>query len=215
MGSVDDFLPRARALERPRVLELGTKRSKPDRCTRHDQLLPNAGEYLGTDIEDGTDVDVVADLHRLSEVAGVESFDVILSFSTFEHLRYPHIAAHEIMKSLRVGGLLFIQTHQTFCLHSFPCDYFRFSTDALASLFGTQMGFRVVGVEYRFPAEIHAPEVGVQRDAYLNVHLFGEKIAKTPDHYVYDLGPKTGLWKGSLDRVEEPHAVQGSDAASR
>ena len=192
MITMADFLPRARALVRPRVLELGVLRSVRSRPTRHEDLLPNAGEYLGTDIQDGTDVDIVADLHVLSDVVGHESFDIVLSFSTFEHIKYPHIAAHELMKVLKVGGLLFIQTHQTFALHAYPNDYYRFSTAALASLFGDQMGFQVHATDYQFPAEIHSKELGVQREAYLNTHLFGEKIAVTPDHYVYDFESKAG-----------------------
>lgn len=198
MTTVEDFLPRARALDKPRVLELGTLRSDPARSTRHEELLPNTGEFIGTDIAGGTDVDIVADVHFLSEVVGRESFDVILSFSTFEHIKYPHIAAHEIMKTLKVGGLLFIQTHQTFPLHAYPKDYYRFSTDALASLFGDGMGLHVVATSYRFPAEIHSKEIGVQRNAFLNTHLFGEKIAPTPDQYVYDFESSAGKRIGTL-----------------
>ena len=198
MNRVREFLPRARALDRPRVLELGTRRSDPERKTMHDDLLLNAGEFLGTDLEPGIDVDIVADAHVLSQVVGEESFDVILSFSTFEHIKYPHIAAHEIMKTLRVGGLLFIQTHQTFPLHNYPCDYFRFSTDALASLFPPGMGFEVIGTEYQFPAEIHSQESGIHLEAWLNVHLFGEKTGPTPAHYVYDFGALAGRRHGLL-----------------
>lgn len=69
MGSVTDFLPRARTLDSPRVLELGTKRSIESRSTRHEFLLPNAGEWIGTDVEAGVDVDVVADAHAPPELS--------------------------------------------------------------------------------------------------------------------------------------------------
>jgi hypothetical protein len=192
VASVDDFLPRVRALEAPRVLELGTLRSDASRSTRHQKLIPNAGEYIGTDFVAGPDVDVVADVHVLSEVVGPESFDIIVSFSTFEHIKYPHIAAHQIMKTLKVGGLLFIQTHQTFKLHAFPNDYFRFSTDALASMFSERMGFQVVATGYKFPAEIHSKEDGVQGSAFLNTHLYGEKLTATPDEYIYEFESAAG-----------------------
>lgn len=198
MSSVGDFLPRARSMHEPRILELGTRRSDPDKSTRHDDLISNAGEFIGTDFQDGIDVDVVADVHVLSEVFGEKTFDIVLSFSTLEHIKYPHVAAHEIMKTLKVGGLLFIQTHQTFPLHSFPSDYFRFSVDALANLFGTRMGFVVLGTEYQFPVEIHSDELGILNDAYLNVHLYGEKIGETPAEYIYDFGPKIGVKLASL-----------------
>src|SRR5262245_32449666 len=121
---LEDFLARCRTLKSPRVLELGTRRSVASRSTRHDDWVPHAREYLGTDRAAGADVDLVADVHGLSAVTGVEQFDVVISCSTFEHFKYPHRAAHEVMKVLRLGGVLFIQTHQSFPLHAYPQDYF-------------------------------------------------------------------------------------------
>lgn len=183
-----NFVMRCRSLKQPRVLELGTGRSVSTRSTRHDEWVPHAAEYLGADIEAGVDVDLVADVHYLSATVGVEQFDVIISCSTFEHFKYPHRAAHEVMKVLRVGGLIFIQTHQTFPLHAYPYDYFRFSREALAGLFGTKMGFQVITTDYEYPAEIHSPQTPDSQllPAFLNVLLFGEKVGKTPDSYIYE-----------------------------
>lgn len=184
-----ELVSRARDLERPRVLELGTLRSEPERSTLHRDLIPHAAEHLGTDLAAGPDVDLVADVHRLTAVTGAERFEVILSFSTFEHLKYPHLAAHELMKALTVGGLLFIQTHQAYPLHAYPHDYFRYSREALAGLFGTEMGFRVVATDYEFPAAIRARQVPAlaHRESWLNVRLLGGKVAPTPDLYRYEL----------------------------
>lgn len=184
-----DFIARCAELQAPRVLELGTLQSVPGRSTLHRDWVPHASEFLGTDIEAGADVDLVADLHRLSQVVGAESFDVILSASTFEHLKYPTLAAHEIMKTLRVGGLLFIQTHQSFPLHGYPSDFFRFSQDALASLFGTSMGFRVEATDYDFPVRLYSRRMpGIQvLPSFLNVTLWGDKTAPTPEEYRYEL----------------------------
>ncbi len=185
---LDNFVRRCQAMESPRVLELGTKRSIASRSTRHDVWIPNAGEYLGTDIESGEDVDLVADVHRLTQTTGEEQFDVIISCSTFEHFKYPHRAAHEVMKALRIGGVLFIQTHQSFPLHAYPYDYFRFSREALTGLFGVQMGFRVLSSDYEFPAKIcsqREPAIADQ-PSFLNVRLFGEKVGKTPQEYIFE-----------------------------
>src|SRR4051794_18601882 len=183
------FVARCAGLPSPSVLELGTLQSQPGRSTMHRDWVPHASEFLGTDVEAGPDVDIVADLHRLSEGVGAESFDVILSASTFEHLKYPTLAAHELMKSLRIGGVLFVQTHQSFPLHGYPSDYFRFSQQALASLFGTEMGFRVVATDYDFPVRLYARRMpGVQlMPAFLNTTLWGEKEAATPEKYRHEL----------------------------
>jgi hypothetical protein len=183
------FIARCLELSSPSVLELGSLQSVAGRSTLHRDWVPHAGEFLGTDIQEGPDVDIVADLHRLSDVVGPERFDVIISASTFEHLKYPTVAAHELMKALTVGGLLFIQTHQSFPLHGYPNDYFRFSQDALASLFGTQMGFEIVGTDYDFPVRLFArrfPNTEYM-PAYLNTTLWGIKRAPTPAEYRYEL----------------------------
>ena len=119
----------------------------------------------------------------------VERFDVVLSASTFEHLKYPHLAAHELMKALKVGGLLYIQTHQSFPLHGYPSDYFRFSQDALAGLFGTSMGFEVVATNYDFPVYLYNRRGNATQrlPAFLNTTLWGEKRSTTPDEYRYEL----------------------------
>jgi SAM-dependent methyltransferase len=183
------FMARCGALDAPSVLELGTKRSVPGRSTMHRDWVPHASEFLGTDVEDGADVDIVADAHRLSAAVGEERFDVILSCSTFEHLKYPTLAAHEIMKSLKVGGVLYVQTHQSFPLHGYPSDYFRFSQEALASLFGTTMGLEIVATNNDFPAQIFSRRVEElhRLPAFLNTTLWGEKRAPTPAEYRYEL----------------------------
>lgn len=183
------FMARCRELDTPRVLELGTKQSVPGRSTMHRDWVPHASEFLGTDLDAGVDVDIVADAHRLSQVVGEERFDVILSCSTFEHLKYPTLAALEIMKSLAVGGQLYVQTHQSFPLHGYPSDYFRFSQEALASLFGTTMGFDVLATNNDFPIRLYSRRVpGLQLSpAFLNTTLWGEKRAPTPAEYRYEL----------------------------
>jgi SAM-dependent methyltransferase len=198
---LDDFQARCQALPQPRVLELGTARSIPDRSTKHDDWVPNAGAYLGTDIAPGPDVDIVADIHRLTQVTGEEQFDIIISCSSFEHFKYPHRAAHEVMKALRVGGILFIQTHQTFPLHAYPYDYFRFSREAIAGLFGTQMGFRTLATDYEFPARTFTARDRMfsTMTTYLNVRLYGEKFAPTPAEYIYEFDVDLPEQTGRLD----------------
>jgi hypothetical protein len=190
---LDQFYIACKSIQTPHVLELGTSRSIAERSTLHKDWVPHASQYLGTDIAPGADVDIVADVHRLTQITGEEKFDAIISCSTFEHLKYPHLAAHEIMKSMRVGGLLFIQTHQSFPLHAYPYDYFRFSREAMAGLFGSKNGFQVIATAYEFPSHIFAgrdhqghPIPTQHMRSFLNVCLFGKKVEKTPAEYVYE-----------------------------
>ncbi len=186
--SFPPFMERARAMKAPRVLELGTYRALADVSTRKDHLFPHASEHIGTDIRAGVDVDLIADVHRLTEATGEDAFDIILTEAGFEHFKYPHLAAHQIMKALKVGGIVFIQTHQTFPIHAVPYDYFRFSTDALRSLFGARMGMKVHAAGYGSPAAIysHVDPGGHQAPAYLHVNVFAEKVAPTPHDFIYE-----------------------------
>jgi SAM-dependent methyltransferase len=179
------FLDKSKSISSPKVLELGTKRSLESRSTMHKEWFPHAASHQGTDIEAGEDVDFVADVHKLSKSFAPESYDIIVSCSTFEHFKYPHLAAHEILKVLKLGGLLFVQTHFTFPLHAYPYDYFRFTTEALSGCFEGQ-GVEVIAADYEYPCEISSPADG-RHPSYLNTNVFVRKISKTEDNYKYIL----------------------------
>lgn len=183
-----EFITMVNSLHRPRILELGTQRTDPKVGTILKDNFTGYSEYLGIDLAAGQDVDIVGDIHKLSSVCGVESFDIIISIVTFEHLKYPFLAAHEIMKTLKIGGWLFLDTVQTFTIHNWPNDYFRFSTEALKALFGTQNGFTVkdtynerevfiVDKEYRYAGGGKAWRASI---------LIGQKTAKTPKNFTYE-----------------------------
>jgi SAM-dependent methyltransferase len=185
---LDAFKLECARLDSPRVLELGSKRSVLNFSTLHKDFVPHAGEFLGIDLQMGLDVDILGDVHRLSSIVGRESFDVIISCSTFEHLKYPHLAAHEVMKTLTIGGLLFIQTHHSFIRMDSPVDYFRYTREGLCGLFGTRNGFSVKAVDFEFPARLITERVPDLKntDVYLNTILYGQKTGKTPAKYIYE-----------------------------
>jgi SAM-dependent methyltransferase len=157
------------------VLEIGTKRwgTNP---THHKQLFPLASRYVMTDFEPGIDVDVVADAHKLSETFGENTFDVIWSSSTWEHLHSPWIASSEVMKVLKPGGLVCIQTHFCFPWHNYPGDYFRFTREALEHLF-CDLSEKISC--YQYPcAIVPNSKIDVWNDvalAFLNVCIAGMK----------------------------------------
>lgn len=93
----------------PRILELGTSRPEFNFPTHHWDWFPNAKEWPGSDVSAVIDVDVLADVHQLSNVfGGVEGKDIIVFSSTIEHFKYPFLAVHEILRTLSIGGLLFM-----------------------------------------------------------------------------------------------------------
>ena len=105
----------------------------------------NRANYVGFDFYDGENVDVVGDVHQLSNYfQGQEKFDLIFSSAVFEHLHMPWVAAMEIQKLLKVGGYVFIETHFSFSSHERPWHFFQFSDMGLRALFNDSLGFDLI-----------------------------------------------------------------------
>lgn len=146
--------------------------------------LGSQAVLVGLDIEAGEGVDVVGDVHRASELFRAQEFDAVYTTSTFEHLRRPWIAARELAAVTKRGGWLYCQTHQSFPVHGYPSDYFRFSTEALREIFAADAGWRVLACEYEFPCKVvpltnafaHARDWNFDAPAWLNVHCIAERI---------------------------------------
>jgi SAM-dependent methyltransferase len=159
-----------------RVLEIGTKQSMPGRSTHSAAKFPAAGQYVKADYQDGADVDVVADIMKLSEVFPPGSFDLVVANSTFEHVAKPWVAADEIHRVLSPGGLCFVQTHQSFPLHAYPFDYWRFTCEAMEVLFYAPK-WRTVRTAYEFPCQVVSERdpQGKNHPAFLNVAILTER----------------------------------------
>jgi SAM-dependent methyltransferase len=184
----DRFVAAARQVRADaRVLEVGTKQSIEGRVTHvhgHFELVPREN-YTMADVEAGNDVDVTADLHALP-ADWTSRFAAVVAVSVFEHLERPWIAAKEIARVLAPGGFCYIATHQTFPLHGYPSDFFRFSKEALRLIF-EDAGLRVIEAGYQFRTKISVPDeivsLGYQETwnaafpSYMAVNLFAEKRA--------------------------------------
>ena len=108
-------------------------------------------EWLRTDIEHDPSLDIVCDLHVIQQ--HVIQLAGIYSPVTLEHVERPWVAMSAMSQALASGGVLFVSTHQTFPLHGYPSDYYRFSDMALQSL-ATDAGLQVVEVAYDNPCTI-------------------------------------------------------------
>lgn len=103
-----------------KVLEIGSREvtGESDAKTRFSNT-----EYIGFDYHPGPNVDVVGDAHKLSEYFKDEKFDIIYSSAVFEHFAMPWLVSTEISKLLKVGGIVFVETHFSFSSHERPWHF--------------------------------------------------------------------------------------------
>jgi SAM-dependent methyltransferase len=184
---------KSRGIYTPEILELGVKRSKPQRSTHHKAYFTDidTSKYVLSDFDEGLDVEVTADIHKLDEVFREEQFDYIISYSVHEHLKYPDLAALKMLKCLKVGGIILIQTHQTYPLHGYPFDFYRFSREALEAEFNPKINCKVITSYYDSPAVI-IPHENISgwndvAETYLGVGILVKKLGKTPETFQYDI----------------------------
>jgi hypothetical protein len=143
---------RARVVEagnRPgfRVLEIGSRE-----VTGRYGLRERLGQatYVGFDYYPGPNVDVAGDAHRLSSYFD-EPFDVIYCTAVFEHFAMPWVVAEEIATLLKIGGMLFVETHFSFSSHERPWNFFQFSDMGLRVLFSEQLGIECIEASMQNP----------------------------------------------------------------
>jgi len=157
-------------MDRPRILLTGAKVWPGSINPDHSQHAPN-GEWIGTDIEGGEGVSIVSDLQTIHETG--EQFDAAFSPATLEHIERPWVAMWSMTQVVRPGGVVYVHTHQTFPVHGYPSDYFRFSTSAMRTLC-FDAGLDVLACEYDNPCTI-VPPPGLAgwnyvAEAWLNVN---------------------------------------------
>jgi SAM-dependent methyltransferase len=125
-----------------RILEIGSREVTGPSAARRGFAK---AEYIGFDYYPGANVDVVGDAHKLSSYFEKgEQFDIIFSSACFEHFAMPWLVAVEIAKLLKVGGIVFVETHFSYISHERPWHFFQFSDMALRALFSPGLGFECI-----------------------------------------------------------------------
>lgn len=111
------------------VLEVGSRNYNG--TVRH---LFRGKRYLGIDMDDGPDVDLVAIASDIPFED--ESFDVVVTTEMLEHDPYFWLSMKEMSRVLRKDGYMLLTTRGIgFPYHEYPGDYWRFTEDAIRHLF--------------------------------------------------------------------------------
>ncbi len=115
-----------------RVLEIGSRSAiNQEELSNLRPLFPGS-EYIGTDMQKGIGVDIVADATKLPFED--KSFDLVLCLETLEHAERPWEIVNEIERVTKTNGVIILSSQQNFPLHMHPSDYFRYTPYGLSSL---------------------------------------------------------------------------------
>lgn len=97
----------------------------------YNHLFPNS---IHVDYDNTRKPDVVADIHHLEQFED-NTFECILCTEVLEHCYAPWIAADELFRVLKPGGLLLLSTRFIYPLHDTPTDYYRYTKYGLQQIF--------------------------------------------------------------------------------
>ncbi len=111
------------------ILEIGSYQVEKQRDLANLRGLFPGCHYQGVDIRPGPGVDLVASVEQLPHLDG--SVGTVLALSTFEHVRRFWRGFAEIRRVLRPHGALLVSMPFHFQIHNYPCDYWRFTPQAL------------------------------------------------------------------------------------
>lgn len=112
------------------MLEIGGRKNPRNEC--FPQFSYTA---LDLDGKPHSSVAVVkADITHCPQIPDA-SFDFIFSLDVFEHISKPWLAASEIRRILKPGGLTFHSTLFSWRYHPCPIDYWRYTPECLIALF--------------------------------------------------------------------------------
>jgi SAM-dependent methyltransferase len=90
------------------------------------------GNYIGIDMEEGPNVDIVSDAHNIPFEDNY--FDIILSTSCFEHDDMFWVTFLEICRITKPGGFIYINAPSAGDYHGYPGDNWRFYIDSWKAL---------------------------------------------------------------------------------
>lgn len=101
----------------------------------HREIFAERGcEYVGLDVVAGDNVDFVPASHYQWDELKDDSFDVVVSGQTFEHIEYPWLTICEMARVLKPGGHIYVGAPSIGSIHHHPLDCWRINPDGMMAL---------------------------------------------------------------------------------
>jgi len=117
-----------------RILEVGSENVNGSIRPLIEKLQPS--EFIGIDLHLGNGVDLVLAAEKIVQYFGSESFDVIVSTDTFEHVVDWRAVIRNMKEALKPEGYMYLTAAPMgFQYHPYPYDNWRFTTSDLKKVF--------------------------------------------------------------------------------
>mgnify|MGYP001591398156 FL=1 len=134
-----------------KMLDVGSLNVNGDSGTIK-EFVPKDCEYMGIDMREGKNVDVVLNGHDLYAYFKEPIFDLITCFDTLEHDDKFWLTVENMREVLVPGGWLIIGVPSRYTpLHEHPSDYWRFMEPAFHNIFFKD--FEDVFIKVFYPIE--------------------------------------------------------------
>lgn len=117
-----------------KILEVGSFDVNGSIRSYVEEFKPSS--YIGTDITEGPNVDLVVDANNLISEFGTDSFDFIICTEVMEHVKDWRNIINNIKGVLRQKGCLLLTTRsRRFPYHAYPYDYWRYEISDMKKIF--------------------------------------------------------------------------------
>jgi len=113
-------------------------------------------KYFGLDMQSGLNVDIVSK-SAYEFVLPDNSFDVVISGNTLEHVHAPWLWIKEIERVVKVGGLLCLIVPFFAPVHRHPIDCWRIAPDGMRYLLTKHCDFLEleIGIDNETPCDVY------------------------------------------------------------
>lgn len=140
-------------IEGKHVLEIGSYNVNGSLRSIIEPLEP--AEYIGTDMRKGPGVDIVCCAEEVVERFGKNSFDLVITTSTFEHVRHWKAALSNMKHVCKPNGLILFTAPSDWPYHAYPNDYWRYNRQDIEHIFAD---FEILALESDPPpiADVYA-----------------------------------------------------------
>ncbi len=140
-----------------KILDVGSAIVNGDDTSYRSLLMPDVATYMGLDIADGNNVDIVVENPYDWQELVSDSFDMVISGQALEHSEYFWEVFKEMVRVLRPGGYMCVIVPKVQKMHRYPIDCWRRWTEGMKAV-GKYAGIRCVSATADHIANYRKPD---------------------------------------------------------